>query len=319
VGPDLPLRIALISYYLPSGSKIGVGYQVHELATELARRGHHVDVISECPPVPGAIYGHRHFPMTGSLRTFRFALAMRRLDFNGYDVLHAVGEDYWLWRRRVPAHIRTLHGSCFDEALHIRGAKGRLRMVLLGCTEVLASVVADQTTAVSPVSRRWTPWVRCVIPNGVSDRFAPNSGIRAAAPVVLFVGTWQGRKRGEMLAAAFIQDVLSRHPQAQLWMVCRDVPAGGHPSVIALGEVSDERLSELFQQAWVFCLPSSYEGFDAQLGADIAGLLSDSDRRDRLIAAGLDQAQNFSLAKSAQSYEDLYRAVMQRNAARSIP
>ena len=41
----------MISYYLPSGSKIGVGYQVHELATELVRRGHSVDVFSECPPV----------------------------------------------------------------------------------------------------------------------------------------------------------------------------------------------------------------------------------------------------------------------------
>lgn len=38
------LRIAMISYYLPSESKIGVGYQVHELANELARRGHQVDV-----------------------------------------------------------------------------------------------------------------------------------------------------------------------------------------------------------------------------------------------------------------------------------
>jgi len=43
-----PLRIAMISYYLPSESKIGVGYQVHELANELARRGHHVDVFSPC-------------------------------------------------------------------------------------------------------------------------------------------------------------------------------------------------------------------------------------------------------------------------------
>ena len=47
------LRIAMISYYLPSESKIGVGYQVHELANELARRGHHVDVFSPCAPVEG--------------------------------------------------------------------------------------------------------------------------------------------------------------------------------------------------------------------------------------------------------------------------
>lgn len=52
-----PLRIAIISYYLPSTSKQGIGYQVHELATELTRRGHDVTVLSDCPPVDGAVYG----------------------------------------------------------------------------------------------------------------------------------------------------------------------------------------------------------------------------------------------------------------------
>ena len=102
-----PLRIAMISYYLPSGSKIGVGYQVHELATELVRRGHTVDVISECPPVPDATYGHHRVVLSGSMRTFRFATQLRRVDLSGYDVLHAHGDDYWMWRRRVPRHVRT--------------------------------------------------------------------------------------------------------------------------------------------------------------------------------------------------------------------
>src|ERR1700710_257910 len=131
-----PLRIAMISYYLPSGSKIGVGYQVHELATALTLRGHQVDVFSDCPPVDGANYGHRYIKMTGSLRTFRFAWRLRREDFSSYDVLHAHGDDYWLWRRRVARHIRTVHGSCFEEALHIPGFIEKLRMVMLGFSEV---------------------------------------------------------------------------------------------------------------------------------------------------------------------------------------
>ena len=149
----------MISYYLPSESKIGVGYQVHALANELVRRGHHVDVFSPCGPVEGAQYGHIHVPLSGSLRTFRFALEMRRRDLRSYDVLHAHGEDYWMWRRRVPVHVRTLHGSCFEEAMHIHGFKEKLRMVMLGFTEVLASIVADRTVLISPQTRRWTPWV----------------------------------------------------------------------------------------------------------------------------------------------------------------
>ena len=45
-----------------------------------------------------------------------------------------------MWRRRVPMHVRTLHGSCFEEAIHIRGLGEKLRMVLLGFTEVLATL-----------------------------------------------------------------------------------------------------------------------------------------------------------------------------------
>ena len=118
------------------------------------------------------------------MRTFRFATHLRRVDFSGYDVLHAHGDDYWMWRHRVPSHVRTLHGSCFEEALTIRGAKEKLRMVALGLTEVLASVVADTTVVVSPKTRRWTPWVHEVVPNGVDTAYAasdPGSHRRASS------------------------------------------------------------------------------------------------------------------------------------------
>ena len=140
----------MISYYLPSESKIGVGYQVHALANELARRGHTSTSSAPARRSPGRRYGHVHVPLPGSLRTFRFAFEMRRRDLSSYDVLHAHGEDYWMWRRRVPMHVRTLHGSCFEEALRIRGVKEKARMVLLGFTEVLASLVADRTVLISP-------------------------------------------------------------------------------------------------------------------------------------------------------------------------
>ena len=333
----------MISYYLPSGSKIGVGYQVHALATELARRGHEVDVFSDCPPVPGAIYGHRQIHLSGSLRTFRFATRLRRVDFRGYDVLHAHGDDYWLWRRRVARHVRTLHGSCFEEARTIRGAKEKLRMVALGLTEVLASVVADTTVVVSPQTRRWTPWVHDVIPNGVdATRFRPGSE-RADHPVVLFVGTWLGRKRGAMLADTFAREVRSQVPGAELWMVTQDAPSEVHHGVSVLGRLDDAELADAYRRAWVFCLPSTYEGFgipyaeamlsglpvvatanpgsryvtddgragvvahDEELGAALVRLLTNSDERARLSASGLARAAQFELSAVVDRYERLYR------------
>ncbi|WP_022882130.1 glycosyltransferase family 4 protein [Gryllotalpicola ginsengisoli] len=350
--PTVPLRIAMISYYLPSGSKIGVGYQVHELATELTRRGHHVDVFSECPPVPGASYGHVQVHTGPRWRTFRFATALRRIDFSGYDVLHAHGDDYWLWRRRVPRHIRTIHGSCFEEALRIRGTGEKLRMLLLGFSEVLASLVADATVVVSPRTRHWTPWVRHVIPNGVDTRrFRRDDAAVAAEPTVLFVGTWHNRKRGAELARAFQRDVLPAVPNATLEMVCRDAPRDPGPGIRVLGRVDDDELAAAYQRAWAFCLPSEYEGFGIpyaeamasgvpvvatpnvgaryvtddgragvlapleEIGAKLRELLTDASWRERLRVAGSARAAAFDLAHVADAYEKLYRGRPRRSGA----
>jgi phosphatidyl-myo-inositol alpha-mannosyltransferase len=346
--PANPLKIAMISYYLPSASKIGVGYQVHELANELSRRGNEVTVFSECPPVDGALYGHKHIRLSGSLRTFRFATQLRKVDFSGFDALHAHGDDYWLWRRRVPVHVRTIHGSCFEEALTIKGSKERLRMVLLGLSEVLASVVADHPVVVSPQTRRWTPWVDVVIPNGVdTTRFRP-AKYRSSEPSILFVGTWGGRKRGADLAQAFTRDVLPAVPDARLQMVCQDAPPNPGSRVTVLGQLSDAELAAAYQRSWAFCLPSDYEGFGipyveamasglpivatpnvgaryvlnegkagvivplADIGVALRDLLLNSEDRNRLTAASLERAQAFTLSSVADAYEALYRGRSER-------
>jgi glycosyltransferase involved in cell wall biosynthesis len=347
--PLRPLRIAMVSYYLPSGSKIGVGYQVHELATELVRRGHTVDVFSECPPVEGAAYGHHRILLSGPMRTFRFATSLRRVDFSGYDVLHAHGDDYWLWRRRVPVHVRTLHGSCFEEALTVRGAKEKVRMLALGFSEVLATLAADMTIVVSPATRRWVPWVHQVIPNGVdTTRFRPEPTARAERPTVLFVGTWHGRKRGSALADAFLSHVRRAMPDAELLMVTQDVPTDPGEGIRVLGRLDDEELADAYRRAWVFCLPSDYEGFGipyaeslasgtpvvatpnvgaryvlddghagvlvdlADLGPALVALLRDEPRRERLRVAGLDRARDLSLTSVVDRYEHLYYRMVRR-------
>jgi len=77
---------------------------------------------------------------------------------------------------------------------------------------------------VSANSVRFYPWISTVVPNGVDlERFVP--GVRTEHPTVLFVGTYERRKRGRLLMEAFREQVLPRHPDAELWMVCSDAPA----------------------------------------------------------------------------------------------
>jgi glycosyltransferase involved in cell wall biosynthesis len=344
-----PLRVAMISYYLPSGSKIGVGYQVHTLANALVDRGHEVTVFSSCGPSDGARYRTETVPLGGSNRTFKFALRLRHVDWAPYDVLHAHGDDYWLWRRRVPAHVRTLHGSCFSEALRIRGTRERLRMVLLGFSEVLASLVADRTVVVSHGTRRWLPWVRTVVPNGVDlARFRP--GVRSAQPSVLFVGTYLRRKRGKLLADVFEESVLPALPASELWMVSEDAPP--RRGVKVLGRVSDDELAALYGRAWLFCLPSTFEGFgipyveamasgcpvvatpnpgavevmdngrlglvvdEQKLGETIVRLLRSPEERDRLARDGRRAAARYDIHAVAAAYESIYRGLVDKKVRR---
>ncbi len=344
-----PLRLAMSSYYLPSESKIGAGYMAHRLAQVMTGRGHAVTMFSPCRRPDDAVYQHVHLPITGSLRTLRWPLVIRGLDLSRFDVFHAHGDDHLRVGRPTPAHVRTLHGSCFSEALHIHGFKERTRMVLLGLTEVAGSLVADETVLVSKSTRRWFPWVHAVIPNGVdTEQFHP--GKKDERPTVLFVGTYEQRKRGRLLMETFSRQVRPAVPDAQLWMVSGDAPDA--PGVEVLGRLSDAELADRYRRAWVFCLPSTYEGFGVpyieamasgtavvatpnvgarevlddgrygclaraeDLGSALTDLLTHAERRADLAETGRVRAAAFSWDRVAEAYEACYLELLDREQPR---
>jgi len=336
-----PLRIAVSSYYLPSESKIGAGWMAHRLANALVARGHDVTVFSPCVRPTDALYHHTHVPLSGSLRTMRWPIAVRRLPLDGFDVLHAHGDDHLVPRAAVRAHVRTLHGSCFDEAAHAGNLKDRLRMAVLGVTEAIAAIRVPEVVGVSHNSIRFYPWLHTVIPNGVdTDLFSPGDTAKEAEPTILFVGTYRRRKRGAFLQRVFLEHIRPRVPDARLWMVCDDAPPA--PGVEVLGRLTDEELADRYRRAWVFCLPSTYEGFgvpyveamlsgtpvvaspnrgarevleggaagviapDRRLGRALVGLLLDDAARASLRAAGLARTSRYALTSVVEQYEALY-------------
>ena len=109
----------------------------------------------------------------------------------------------------------------------------------------------------------------------------------------------------------------------------------------------NEELAGLYGSAWVFCLPSSYEGFGIpyaeamaagcpvlatrnpgavevtengrfgvlaepeELGGVIVRLLSDGDERARLSRAGLERARRYDLGTVCDAYEALYTRLIE--------
>lgn len=342
------MKIAMISLYLPSDSKIGSGYQAHYMANALTRRGHDVTMFSPCGPTDDALYKTVVVDPGKRIRTFGFALKLRKVDYSQFDFVHAHGDDYWLWnRRKYPVHIRTMHGSCLAEALHIPGLPGKLRMFMLGLSEILATIVANRTVCVSRNTTKYYPypWVKDVIMNGVdTGAFRPTAADgseKETKPTILFVGTYHNRKRGKLLMDEFAAVIRPALPDAQLWMVCESAPES--PNVTVFNRIPLEELTDLYRRAWVFCLPSSYEGFGVPyieamasglpvvatpnpgscevldngnfgiitephtLGKTILDLLQNGSERARLTEVGLRRVQEFAWDTIIDQYEEVYR------------
>ncbi len=234
------------------------------MANALTRRGHDVTMFSPCGPTDGALYKTNVVNPGKRIRTFGFALKLRSVDYTGFDIVHAHGDDYWLWsKKKHPPHIRTMHGSCLAEAKHIPSVNGKLRMFLLGLSEILATKVADRTVSVSRNTVVYYPWTRDVIMNGVdTTAFRPSAADgseKEKSPTILFVGTYHNRKRGKLLMDQFESVIRPALPDARLWMVSESIPE--MEGVTLFRRIPLEELTDLYRRAWVFCLPSSYEGF----------------------------------------------------------
>ncbi len=335
------MNIAIASNYLPSGSKIGVGYQVHYLANELVKRGHEVTVFSATGLSPDSLYNVEVIPVGSRLRTFGFAWNLRRYDFTKFDVLHACGDDWFLWGTKKPRLVHTFMGSCLAEMFNIRGVKEKARMGMLALCELNAAFLGDTRVAISENTRHYIPRIQHVVPCGVDvSAFSPTEE-KAAHPTLLFVGTMHGRKRGQMLLDLFKAQIKPQIPDAEFWAVCENPVEGD--GVRWFGRIPTEELTDLFRRAWVFCLPSSYEGFgvpyieamasgtavvgspnvgarevlqegksglvvqDENLASELVRLLTDAPLRQQLREAGLRRSKDFSWERVTSQYLALYR------------
>lgn len=323
----------------------GVEVYVDRLAEAMVDRGHEVVVFTYSAAPADASYAIKRLRPHSTerrrlLRQYGSPWLLNLQKFEGFDVAHFHGDDWFFFRRRLPV-VRTFHGSALLEAAHATSWKRRLDKAVIFPLELLAGRLATARYGVgvdSEIIYQTTGMLNLGI-DRPSRPAAPS-----AKPSILFIGTWEGRKRGAFLHEVFQREVLPAVPGAELWMVsdrCEE-SAGVH----WVRAPSDAELSELLSRAWAFCLPSSYEGFgipyleamahgtpvvaspnagarmlladghgiladDEELGRRLVEVLGDQELRASLVAKGHARVEEYSWERMAQRHEEAYRKAIE--------
>lgn len=352
------MKIAVLSSHLPSPDRAktgGVAYVAHRQANALAHRGHEVTVFSVDEPPADACYLVRRItssrpdnPFRAWIWLWRLAFRYRTQDFSGFDIIHAHGNNALIRTGDRPL-VRTLHGASLAEAIHAPTWKRRLWYLSLTLSELREVSRASKVVAVSACTGQFVQGIDLVIPNSVdTELFSPGPNLnhqhRHNHPAILFVGTLSGRKRGQMLLDLFQNQIRPALPKAELWMVAeRKIQA---PGVVCFMNPDERALADLYRRAWVFCLPSTYEGFGIpyieamacgtpvvatpnagarelleegkwgvlaqpfELGSTLLSLLNDPHRRRSLAQRGLQRAKAFAQDRVVDAYEELFASMV---------
>jgi glycosyltransferase involved in cell wall biosynthesis len=189
-----------------------------------------------------------------------------------------------------------------------------------------------------------------VTPYGVDSSFAPDGPRREGEPYVLFVGSLQTRKNPELaLRTLAVADgrlgLVLAGPDRGLEPQLRRLAAelGIEERVEFTGHVPRRELAALYRGAQVLLFPSLYEGFGLPVleamasgtpvvttssssipevagGAAIlavpepdalaAAIAEALDRREALVAAGLEQARRFTWTETARATAEVYRELL---------
>ena len=348
------VKIAVLSSHLPSDSRAkcgGVAYAAQRLANGLSQRGHLVTVFTTDLRPAEAHYEVRTVlsltsanPLRAWLESWRLSWRYARQEFGGFDIIHAHGDDALVWKPGPPL-VRTLHGAAMAEAIYAPTWKRKLWYLSFVPRELLEAAKADVVVSDSVETRRHMPGIDHIIPNSVDPEvFFADDSSPSTHPSILFVGTMGGRKRGRMLLDIFQSQIRPALPGAELWLVAERSAVG--PGVVCFRKPDEHALADLYRRAWLFCLPSTYEGFGIpyieamacgtpvvatpnvgarelledgrwgvlaspeDLGSTLLSLLQDTGERQRLAQLGLERAAAFLQDLVVDAYESLFETLV---------
>jgi phosphatidyl-myo-inositol alpha-mannosyltransferase len=349
------LKVGLYHSTLPEPGRKpgGVEQHVHRLAERLQLRGHDVTVASFVRPPRDSAYvwcplRPARVGRSQLGRMVAAPLLLNRRWGRLVDVFHLHGDDWFYVARDVPT-VRTFHGSARLEARTATSRRRRASQAILYPLERWSARMATAAYAVGPGMPEGYR-LRGYLSLGV-EVHAPQEQARAPEPAILFVGTWSGRKRGQFLYELFQREIRAALPTAELWMVSDECEPG--EGVTHFSAPDEDTLRRLYQRGWVFCLPSTYEGFglpyleamangapvvstpnpgaryvtregtagslvdDHDLARELIRLLTNSGARDALARRGEAVAREFSWEAAVTSHELAYMGAIERFRSRS--
>jgi glycosyltransferase involved in cell wall biosynthesis len=326
-----------------------VSCQAHRLANALVALGEQVTCFSFSEKPADALYEHvglRKTMKNRFLAKFEAGFKFAALRKKTYDVLHFHGDDYLCGgsARRV----RTFYGSALYEALFAGTALRALRQGLFYLLEWVSCLRRGTSVGISKTTVAALPLVREVISCGVPlSNYTPGLA-KTPSPSVLFIGDLDSRKRGRLLADVFSSVIVAAAPDAALCIVGPQEICGR--GIVYRGRCNEKELIEEYRRAWVYCCPSSYEGFGVplceamacgtavvacdnagvreivshnyngllctpeNLGAALHRLLSDTVLRARLVANGCAFVKRYDIDAVARQYLTLYQGLRRREA-----
>ena len=331
----------------PGRKPAGVEVFVDRLSAALAKRGHEVTVFTYSANSVPRPYGVRTIRPTSAhkskvVKKYLAAWLFNVRDISAFDVFHLHGDDWFYFRRTAPT-VRTFYGSALMEALTAASWRRRLDQSVMFGLELLAGRLATARYAIGSDSRAIYQADGIL---GLGIEPPPRPRQPDDKPLIVFIGTWSGRKRGVLLHEIFQREILPRVPAARLVMVSDHCEPG--PNVLWLRHPSDSEITDLLLSAWVFCLPSRYEGLglpyleamacgapvvaspnpgagdqlrpssagliveDDQIGDSILSIIRDPALRLRLSEAGVRRAKDFTWEQVGKAYELAYSQAIQR-------
>ncbi|HKP96784.1 MAG TPA: glycosyltransferase family 4 protein [Fibrobacteria bacterium] len=354
------MRLLFLHRDLPPDTYAGVAVQVHRLANALVDLGHDVSVYSHSRQPADARYRVLPIDLPGLRTALRYAPFLKRiwyplwyrgLAMDGYDAVHVHGDGGFL--RYRGNYVRTFYGTAALEYLHARDLKGKLAQGFSYWMERREVRRCRLTVGISPHVAAHLPGVDRVIPCMLPGQPDPAASEKTPFPSLVYLGSRLSRKRGDAALRLFLA-LRKSHPDLRLSYVgpAREVEElrgrAEYKGVDFRTRLSQQELSALYRESWVYLCLSSYEGFGVGIieamafsclvvtaphpgseylvrdgdtgivappdGAEalVDRILSDAGARREIARRAREFSRRFSPATVASSYLDLYRMAQAR-------